>query len=74
MINKLAQRLSALRTAQGLTRKGLADKAGIDYGAYNHYEHADRYMPVYAWDALCKALGTTPNVLMGYEDIPTDQK
>lgn len=63
----LSVRLRALREACGLTKKALADAAGICIGAYNHYEKGDRCMPVYALDRLCKALGTTPNELMGYE-------
>lgn len=74
MLQTIATRLSQLRQEKKLSKKKLAEMAGIDYGAYIHYERADRYVPVYALDLLCKTLGTTPNVLMGYDDIDEGER
>lgn len=65
----ISSRLRQLRKSKKLTMKKLAEIAGIDYGAYTHYERGDRSMLACTLDLLCKALDTTPNVLMGYDDL-----
>lgn len=62
----IGQELQLVRTARAWTRKDLADTAAdVSVQALHNYEHGIRPLNVRRFVDLCRALGTTPSVLLG---------
>jgi transcriptional regulator with XRE-family HTH domain len=62
------ERLAELRRQRGLTQAELAEKAGVDQPTLSDYEQGRRRLHGQAIVDLCRALGTTADVLLGMKD------
>jgi transcriptional regulator with XRE-family HTH domain len=70
-ISEFGQRLRALRTARGLTQIALGEATGIPQSVITRMETAPRLNPTMDTILnLARALGCTPNDLLGYGDVP----
>ena len=58
-------RFRALRKAQGLTQKDMADVLGVATSMYNMYESRQRRMYVETFAALCAFFGVSADELLG---------
>lgn len=67
-----ARRLKFARQRQKLTQAQLADRSGLTAAAISQIESSDRMPAFRTIVALARALGTTPNDLMGLEEERLD--
>ena len=58
-------RIRALRKAQGLTQKDMADVLGVATSMYNMYETRQRRMYVETFATLCSYFGVSADDLLG---------
>ena len=65
----IGQRIRALRRGAKLTQEELAQQAGISASFLGHIERGSRVLSVETLLALCGALSTTPNELLGMECV-----
>lgn len=65
----LNDNLKNIRKIRGLTQKELAQKSGITRESIGNYERGDRIPPVDTLNKIAKALGVTPNDLIGPKRI-----
>ncbi|MBR3765366.1 MAG: helix-turn-helix transcriptional regulator [Clostridia bacterium] len=61
----IGQRVRGMRRALKLTQGELAELVGISASFLGHIERGTRILSVDTLMALCDALGTTPNALLG---------
>ncbi|WP_226957180.1 helix-turn-helix domain-containing protein [Streptococcus agalactiae] len=66
--NIFAERLVELRKKNDLTQQELADRIGINRGAYSNWENGKREPSFSKLIELSKLLNTTPNYLLGISD------
>lgn len=59
-----------LRKAAGLTQGDLAEKIGSNPVSVSQYERGDRQLTERLICKIAEILGTTPNVVLGYEAAP----
>ena len=64
--NRFALRLAELLKRRRMTQRDLADEAGITASAVSRYVNGSREPHLSALIAICEALGTTPNELLGF--------
>ena len=64
--DRFALRLAELLKRRRMTQKDLADEAGITASAVSRYVNGSREPHLSALIAICEALGTTPNELLGF--------
>ena len=71
----LRRLVRALRLANGWTQERLAERAGVDYKYYQHFEAARSPMPSLKWiGAVAAALNVKPWVLLcDEEDLVKDR-
>jgi transcriptional regulator with XRE-family HTH domain len=69
----IGSRIRHFRHAQGLSQTDLANKLGITFQQLQKYEKGANRISASALILLCKALGITPNDVIGqfFEDDPT---
>lgn len=62
---RLGRLLRGARESAGLNQRDLAGTLGVSERTVGYWETGERRIPTDRVDALCKALGTTPNYLLG---------
>ncbi|CCI63193.1 MULTISPECIES: helix-turn-helix domain-containing protein [Streptococcus] len=67
-MEKLGDRLRKQRQLNKLTQQELADRIGINRGAYSNWENGKREPSFSKLIELSKLLNTTPNYLLGISD------
>ncbi|WP_445952179.1 helix-turn-helix domain-containing protein [Thermodesulfitimonas sp.] len=70
--SELARRLKELQESRGLTRREVAQGAGIDYTAYNKYEAGLRGVKPDTLVRLADFYGVSVDYLLGREKSPND--
>lgn len=60
-------KLRALRQAAGLSQKALAEKANVSRDSVLRHEAGETSLNSETITAYCRALGCTPNELLGFE-------
>lgn len=65
----IGQRVRILRRGAKLTQEELAQQAGISASFLGHIERGSRVLSVETLLALCGALSSTPNELLGKECV-----
>jgi transcriptional regulator with XRE-family HTH domain len=61
----LGKRVRIRRQVLGLTQEGLAEKIGVSTSFIGHIERGSRKLSVETLYALCKALDTSADFLLG---------
>lgn len=67
-MKSFSKRLKELRLEKNQTQQELADKIGINRGAYSNWENGKREPSFSKLIELSKLLNTTPNYLLGISD------
>lgn len=64
------RRLAAVRQRKGLSRRELAELAGLDHTSFARWEAGEVYPGLVALVALMDALGVSLNCLLGLRPLP----
>ena len=73
-MSTVGERIKQLRMELGLSADELAEKVGKNRATIFRYESGDiENMSIEVISLLSKALGTTPDVLMGWDNLPSNK-
>ena len=67
---EIGERINALRKERGLEISELAQKLGYSESAIKQIQNGQNATQFAKLRELCEALGTTPNVILGYDQAP----
>lgn len=67
-MNDISKTLRQMRIARGLTQRDMAEKLGISYQSYNHWENNPEKLTVGRINKIAETLAVEPSsILLGYE-------
>jgi len=69
MCKEIGNRIRILRSVAKLTQKELGEKIYLSDSMMSQVENGNREIALDYFVALCRALDTTPNILLGFDKL-----